>query len=126
MGDMECSFLYSPSYNGALSKSGHSQLGMLNNSGPTIAFPISLYFLYCLNNIPSQRHPHSCIKIQDCFHCQKGFFNQEILKTVYFEAFFEAVPQVSTSNFATTSIRFVNVVNSKLYFSTSVGRITNE
>ena len=33
MGDMECSFLYSPSQNDAVSESGHSQLGMLNNSG---------------------------------------------------------------------------------------------
>ena len=32
MGDMECSFLPSPSENGALTVSGQSQSGMLNNS----------------------------------------------------------------------------------------------
>ena len=32
MGDMECSFLSSPSQNGALTVSGQSQSGMLNNS----------------------------------------------------------------------------------------------
>jgi len=36
MGDMECSFLYSPSWNGALSESGHSQLEILNNSASNI------------------------------------------------------------------------------------------
>ena len=35
MEDKECSFLYSPSQNGALSVSGQSQQGMLNNSGFT-------------------------------------------------------------------------------------------
>ena len=78
MGDMECSFLYSPSENGALSESGHSQLRMLSNSGSASYYLMLPLIILELSNIGfllgirENTHGEKCSKLKEKTQIQKS------------------------------------------------------